>query len=132
MGQNGGRKNMSKLILIIDDEANILEVTSGILAVSGYEVMTASNYEDAFNLMRDKPPDLILLDVMMPDRDGYEVCNELKSDKRTRDIPIILFTGKPDQKERIKTNAKFLAADDCILKPFDPKVLLEKIKRLIR
>ena len=122
---------MPKIILIIDDEADILDITARRLTASGYEVMTALDYEEAFNLMRDKIPDLILLDVMMPDKDGYELCNEFKSDERTRRVPIILFTAKFGQKERLKANAEFLAADDYILKPFDSEVLLEKIKKFI-
>jgi CheY-like chemotaxis protein len=122
---------MSKRILIIDDEPDFLEVTSNRLKASGYEIMAVLNYEEAFNLMREKIPDLILLDVMMPDRDGYEVCNELKSDERTRSIPVVLFTAKAGQKECLATNAEFLAADDYILKPFDPKLLLKKIKKFI-
>lgn len=122
---------MPKIILIIDDEPDLLEVTSNRLKRSGYETVTALNYEEAFNSIRKKMPDLILLDIMMPDRDGYEVCNELKSDERTHNIPVVLFTAKAGQKERLKTNAEFLAADDYILKPFDPKVLLEKIKKFI-
>ncbi|MBN2453294.1 MAG: response regulator [Candidatus Omnitrophica bacterium] len=122
---------MAKRILIIDDEPDLLKVTAKRLEASGYEVVTALDYEEAYHLMIERVPDLILLDVVMPGKDGYEACNELKSAADTRNVPIILFTAQPDQRERLKKNAKFIAADDYIMKPFDDDVLLEKIKRFI-
>jgi DNA-binding response OmpR family regulator len=120
-----------KRILIIDDEPNILELTAIRLASEGYETATAQNYEEAFNSIGEKVPDLILMDVMMPDKDGYTLCNEIKCRGKTRNTPIILFTAKAEQRERLKANAGFLAADDYILKPFEPEDLLLKIRKLI-
>jgi len=68
---------------------------------------------------------------MIPGTNGYEICNEIKSEKRTSKVPIILFTAKQDQEEHLKSNAKFIAADDYILKPFEPEELLKKIKSFI-
>lgn len=120
---------MGKKILIIDDEPDILQLAMIRLTKAGYEVRIASNTEDAFNMIGEEVPDLILLDVVMPDRDGYEVCNELKSREKTRNVPVILFTANPEQKERVKKNYEFIAADGYILKPFEPADLLKKVKK---
>lgn len=122
---------MAKKILVIDDEPDVLNFAVLRLQSFGYEVQTAPDYLAAREMIRRSLPDLILLDVMMPGKDGYEACNELKCDESTKNIPIILFTAKPPQKERLETNAEFVAADDYILKPFEPEVLLKKIKKLI-
>lgn len=122
---------MPKKILIIDDEQDLLRLTATRLEAAGYEVMTAPDGETAFKAIEKNLPDLILLDLMLPRKDGYEICNELKSNEETRNIPVVLFTAKAEEKAHIKSNYGFLAADDYILKPFDPEELLEKIKRLI-
>jgi DNA-binding response OmpR family regulator len=122
---------MPKRILIIDDERDIAEVTAARLTKAGYDAVAAGNYEEAFNSIGEKIPDLILLDVMMPDKDGYELCNDIKCKEKCGDIPIILFTARAEQKERLKANAEFLAADDYILKPFEPEQLLAKIRKYI-
>jgi len=122
---------MPKRILIVDDEPEILDFVAMRLESFGYAVMKASDGKEAMELLEKEIPDLILLDVMMPGKDGYEVCNEIKTDERTSRIPIILFTAKPQQKERLKSNYKFIAADDYILKPFEAEDLLVKIKRLL-
>ena len=122
---------MAKKILVIDDEPDLLKLATIRLSLAGYDVKTAANADDAFNIIGEEVPDLILLDVIMPDRNGYEVCNELKSSDKTRNVPVILFTANPDQKERIKSNYEFIAADDYILKPFEPEDLLKRIKKFI-
>jgi DNA-binding response OmpR family regulator len=68
---------------------------------------------------------------MMPDKNGYEVCKELKANKETRDIPVVLFTAKPDQKEYVKSGSKSVGADDYILKPFETEELIKKIEALL-
>jgi len=122
---------MPKKILIVDDEPDFLLLTESRLRSWGYDVATASNHQEAFDRVREGLPDLILLDVMMPGKDGYEVCHELKSQERMRAVPIILFTAQPVQKERVKKNYEFIAADDCIMKPFEPEELLRKIRQHI-
>ena len=122
---------MAKKILLVDDESDILDFVSIRLKSWGYEVITAPDGAKAVTLAGDRMPDLILLDVMMPGKDGYETCNEIKSDEKTSRIPIILFTAKPQQKERLKSNYEFIAADDYILKPYESEDLLAKIKKFI-
>lgn len=122
---------MAKKIMLVDDEPEILDLVSMRLRSWGYDVMTAIDGENALTLLEKQLPDLILLDVMMPGKDGYEICNEIKTNEKTARIPVILFTAKPEQKEKLKSNYDFIAADDYILKPFEPEDLLLKIKRFI-
>jgi two-component system, OmpR family, alkaline phosphatase synthesis response regulator PhoP len=122
---------MVKKVLIVDDEPELLDFAATRVKSFGYDVITAVDGENALTILKKTIPDLILLDVMMPGRDGYEICNEIKSDPRLSKIPIILFTAKPQQKERLKSNYEFIAADDYILKPYEPEDLLEKIKKFI-
>jgi len=122
---------MAKKILLVDDEPDILDFVSTRLRSWEYEVITASDGEKALAAARDQMPDLILLDVMMPGKDGYETCNEIKSEESTSRIPVILFTAKPQQQEKLKSNYEFIAADDYIMKPFEPESPLAKIKKFI-
>lgn len=123
---------MAKKIMLVDDEPEILDLVEMRLKSFGYDVVTAEDGRRALELLDEyEKPDLILLDVMMPGRDGYEVCNEIKTNEKTANIPVILFTAKPEQKEKLKSNYDFMAADDYILKPFEPEDLLIKIKRFI-
>lgn len=122
---------MAKKIMLVDDEPEILNLVSIRLKSFGYDVITAPDGQKALEILDGQIPDLILLDVMMPGKDGYEVCNEIKTNDRSSRIPVILFTAKPEQKEKLKSNYNFIAADDYILKPFEPEDLLLKIKRFI-
>ena len=122
---------MAKKILIVDDESELLDFAAIRVKSFGYDVVTAIDGENALTILQKTTPDLILLDVMMPGRDGYEICNEIKSNPKLAKIPIVLFTAKPQQKERLKSNYEFIAADDYILKPSEPEDLLAKIKKFI-
>jgi CheY-like chemotaxis protein len=122
---------MAKKILIVDDEPDLLDFAAIRVKTFGYDVITAVDGENALTILKKTAPDLILLDVMMPGRDGYEICNEIKSDPKLAKIPIVLFTAKPQQKERLKSNYEFIAADDFILKPYEAEDLLAKIKKFI-
>jgi DNA-binding response OmpR family regulator len=117
--------------MLVDDEPELLDLVAMRLESFGYDVITAIDGENALKIMENKIPDLVLLDVMMPGRNGYEICHEIKADPRTAHVPVILFTAKPEQKEKLKSNYGFMAADGYILKPFEPEDLLIKIKRLI-
>ena len=125
---------MSK-ILIIDDDEDIVEAMRVVLEKRGHKVSTAVDGNDGMDQARAGKPDVIILDVMMPGLDGFEVARELKGDKQTRDISILMLTAIKDktgfdfQKEASDPN--WLPVDDYCDKPLDYEVLLEKIKHLL-
>ena len=120
---------MSKYILIVDDAPNIVLSLEFLMKKEGYDVRSVSNGEEAMQAIEEKAPDLILLDVMMPRKDGYEVCQELRANQDWKDIKIIMLTAKGRNVEREKGLA--LGADDYITKPFATQELVEKVKTLL-
>jgi putative two-component system response regulator len=119
-------KNTSQqTILAVDDTPTNIDVVKGVLSDS-YFVQAAVNGKMALKIIEKKKPDLILLDVMMPEMDGYEVCRRLKADEATRDIPIIFLTAKVDVKD--ETKGLELGAVDYITKPISPSILKERVK----
>ncbi len=121
---------MSKYILIVDDEPNIVLSLEFLMKKEGYEFQAVTNGEEALQAVREKTPDLILLDVMMPRKDGYEVCQELRSNPDWQNIKIIMLTAKGRDVEREKGLA--LGADDYITKPFATRELVEKVNTLLQ
>jgi len=117
-------------ILIVDDNPDLIAVLKVRLESFGYEVVVA---EDGVKCLektgRDKP-DLILLDIMMPEMDGFKVLKKLKEDDRMKAIPVIMLTAKDSIDDVTKANA--LGAEDFIVKPFDYRVLVEKIKKMLK
>lgn len=119
-----------KKILVVDDEKDILEFLSYNIKKEGAKVYTASNGLAAIDIARKKKPDLILLDVMMPEMDGMETCIQLRESLETKDIVIAFLTARSEDYSQI---AGFEAgADDYITKPIKPRVLLSRIKALLR
>jgi PAS domain S-box-containing protein len=118
-----------KKILVVDDEPANVELLVGLLSKK-YDVETASNGNEAFEKVKDISPDLILLDVIMPEIDGYEVCRQLKGDKKTMNIPIVMVTCLTDREDRIK--AIEAGADDFLSKPIDWIELGARVKSLLR
>ena len=118
-----------KRILVVDDESDLVEMVKIRLEASGYEVAAAYDGQEALNSVKERKPDLIILDLMLPKIDGYKVCGLLKSSRKYKDIPIILFTARAQESD--KEMGKEAGADAYIVKPFEPKVLLDKIKELL-
>tara|TARA_B110000046_G_scaffold114691_3_gene121867 strand:+ start:310 stop:1035 length:726 start_codon:yes stop_codon:yes gene_type:complete len=119
-----------KKILVIDDEQDILEFLSYNLKREGAKVYTATNGVAAIELAKSKKPDLILLDVMMPEIDGMETCMQLRENMETKDVVIAFLTARSEDYSQI---AGFDAgADDYITKPIKPRVLISRIKALLR
>lgn len=116
-------------ILLVDDEPHIVELVKFRLELSGYEVIAAHNGMEALEKAQNDRPDLILLDVMMPGMDGYEVATKLKENRHTRRIPIIMLTAKAEE-EDIKEAIR-VGAVDYIVKPFDPFAILKKISKIL-
>jgi DNA-binding response OmpR family regulator len=120
---------VAKKILIVDDEPDILKSVEFILKKSGYQVLTASDGEEGLSSVKKHMPNLILLDLRLPGKDGAEVCCELKNDEKFKHIPIILFTASTGIR---KDDFKHCKHDDFVLKPFQYGELLEKIKQFLR
>lgn len=116
-----------KKILIIDDEPDLVVLTAARLRKAGYNVIDSPDGEDGLNRMKKDMPDLVLLDLMMPGIDGYEVCRRKMEDAQIKDIPLILFTASV---HGIESKASELGASDYEVKPFDSVRLIEKIKKI--
>ena len=116
-------------ILVVDDEAINLKLVSRLLEMEGYEVITAQSGDASLRLIEQTPPDMALLDVMMPDMDGYELCRRLRQNPRTAGIPIVMLTAMVDENERLKGIEA--GADDCLPKPFDVEMLRTLLARLL-
>lgn len=120
-----------KKILIVDDEKEIKELIKERLEQNKYAVMTASNGEEALIIGKANQPDLILLDIAMPEMDGYATCEKLKQEAKTKDIPILFLTGKDLTPEGIIERCQNLGAYGYISKLSTLKELLEKVKEII-
>ena len=118
-----------KKILLADDEEDIKAVVQLFLESKGYEVITAFDGLSAIDMAQAEKPDLILLDVMMPVVNGYEVCTRLKADEATRDIPIVMLSAMA-QSESVDKGLS-AGAVDYIVKPFDPARLEEVVRRIL-
>jgi len=120
---------MAKQVLIVDDAPNIVLSLEFLMKKEGYDVRSVSNGEEAMEAIAEKTPDLILLDGMMPRKDGYEVCQELRANPDWQNIKIVMLTAKGRDVEREKGLA--LGADDYVTKPFATQELVEKVKGLL-
>ncbi|MCG7897735.1 MAG: response regulator [Candidatus Thiodiazotropha weberae] len=116
-------------ILVVDDEPNIVLSLEFLMKKAGYNVTTANNGVDALNSIKQQRPDLVLLDVMMPQMDGYEVCQAVRGDPELSSVRIIMLTARGRDVERDKGMA--LGADDYVTKPFATQELVEKVKSLL-
>jgi len=119
----------SKKILVVEDDLVTQRMLSARLEITGYDVITASDGEEALNKARKENPDLLILDLMLPKMTGYEVCRMLKFDDKYKKIPIIILSSLDQQDEREK--AVKAGADTYVIKPFDLEQLLVKIKDFI-
>jgi DNA-binding response OmpR family regulator len=120
---------MKPKILVVDDEPDALELVGFNLKRAGFEVMTAGDGPTALRKARELQPALIVLDVMLPDLDGLEVCKQLRSDPRTSATPVILLTARAAEVDRIL--GLELGADDYVTKPFSPRELVLRIRNVL-
>jgi two-component system alkaline phosphatase synthesis response regulator PhoP len=121
---------MDKKILIVDDEQDILELISYNLSKEGYKVQTAPDGMKGLEVARRVRPDLVILDVMMPGMDGFEVCRTLRQDKEFAETAIMFLTAKSGEIDQIL--GLELGADDYLQKPISPRVLLARVKSMLR
>ncbi|HOW52561.1 MAG TPA: response regulator transcription factor [bacterium] len=117
-------------ILVVDDEQDILELIRYNLSREGYQLDTVTTGEEALKIARDRHPDLIILDLMLPGIDGLDVCRLLKGETRTSAIPIIMLTAKGEDSD-VVTGLE-LGAEDYMTKPFSPKVLIARVRNILR
>ena len=119
-----------KRVLIVDDDPDILDVLHLTLPEEEYEVAEAHDGQEALDKVYERPPDLVILDYIMPKLDGRSVCQKLKKDILLRHMPIIILTGKGDVKDKVQ--GLDAGADDYIVKPFEPEELLARIRMTLR
>ena len=120
-----------KKILVVDDEKDIRDITAKSLKQAGYETMVAASGQEALDICQAQHPDLVLLDIAIPQMDGYETCRKLKQDAKTRDIAVLLVTGKGLLPEGINKHCQELGACGYISKPCTTEELLEKISGVL-
>ena len=121
---------MNELIAVIDDEPDILELVSLHLTKANFKVKGFLNAESFFKFLSFKIPDLIILDLMLPDADGIEICKYLKSNQNFSSIPIIMLTARVDEADKVL--GLELGADDYVTKPFSPRELVARVKAVLR
>jgi len=121
---------MKEKILIVDDEKDIVKMLDYNLKKEGFRTVAASDGEEALDKAAREHPDLILLDLMLPEVDGLEVCKALKKEPKTAAIPVIMLTAKTQETDKIV--GLELGADDYVTKPFSPRELLARIKAILR
>jgi two-component system alkaline phosphatase synthesis response regulator PhoP len=125
---------MAKKILIVDDDSDFVEAVTLILRPKKFEVVAAYNGKEGIEKVKSERPDLVVLDVMMPEKDGYSVCKELKSDPQWSHIPVLLLTAVVSHVPTTRFTQQMgmeTEADDYIDKPVEPEVLVKRIEALL-
>lgn len=122
-------------ILIIDDDPDFVEATRVVLESGGYQVLAAYDGKEGLERVRRENPDLVILDIIMPEEDGFKVCEELKSDPKLTQIPVIVLTSLSERWSEVTlsvTQGLKLEAEDYIDKPVEPEELLQRVKARLR
>jgi len=117
-------------ILVVDDDKEIVRLVKSYLQKAGYTVITAHNGETALHTLRREHPDLLILDLMLPDRDGWDLTRLIRNDDTLDDIPIIMLTARVDDSDKIV--GLEIGADDYITKPFNPREVVARVRALLR
>jgi len=121
---------MTTRLLLIDDDARLADMVADYLRASGYEVSTAGSLAEGRERLAAALPDALVLDLMLPDGDGLDLCRELRANPRTRHLPLLMLTARGESLDRIV--GLELGADDYLPKPFEPRELLARVKALLR
>lgn len=121
---------MSKTILVVDDEQDLLDLMEIILGGEGFNIITASNGQEAVNRLKIELPDLVLLDVMMPIMDGWQTLKNIKTTQETKHIPVVMVTAKIGEDDRSRGFRE--GATDYIGKPFAPREVVNRIKTILK
>lgn len=120
----------AKRILCVEDEPEMIDLIRLILGRRGFDVKGATGGKEGLRMVREELPDLVLLDLMMPDMDGWEVYQQMKADEKTRDIPVIVVTAKAQNIDRV-LGIHIAKVDDYITKPFSPQDLLNSVEKVL-
>jgi two-component system response regulator VicR len=123
-------ENSVKHILCIEDETEMIDLIRLILGRRGYDVRGAAGGKEGLKAIRETHPDLVLLDLMMPDMDGWEVYQQMKAEEATRDIPVIVVTAKAQSIDKV-LGLHIAKVDDYIAKPFSPQELLNSVEKVL-
>ena len=120
----------TKQILCIEDEPEMIDLIRLILGRRGFEVVGAAGGKEGLEKVRQHPPELVLLDLMMPDMDGWDVYQQMKADEKTKDIPVIVVTAKAQSIDKV-LGLHIAKVDDYIAKPFSPQDLLNSVEKVL-
>jgi len=120
---------MTHIVLVVEDEPNIVDSLSFLMKQAGLTVQVARDGDAALRFMESRVPDLVLLDVMLPRRDGYDVCRAIRANPAWRDVKVIMLTAKGRELDRRK--GLELGADDYVTKPFSTREIVERVRRLL-
>ena len=120
---------MPEGVLIVDDDATMVNLLSTILELEGFSTRKAFSGQEALNLIDGNPPDIVLLDIMMPGMDGFEVLARLRKNPATEKLPVIMLTAKTDDKDKFEGWKR--GADEYVTKPFDPLLLVRIIRNVL-
>ncbi len=118
---------MNERILVVDDEVNLLRVIKDYLTIESYEVYTAERGNQAMQLFHEVSPDMVILDLMLPDMPGEEICRQIR---KQSDIPILMLTAKSDEDDKVLGLS--IGADDYMTKPFSPRELVGRVRAILR
>src|SRR5439155_7322577 len=124
-----GRQRVGR-VLLVEDEQDVAELIRYNLAKEGYDVVVTANGADALRLARERQPDVVLLDIMVPQLNGWEVCRRLKKDPELSAIPVIMVTGRVEEGDKVLGFE--VGADDYVTKPFSPRELIARIRAVVR
>jgi DNA-binding response OmpR family regulator len=129
-GQGGIMSEEQKTVVCIEDEPEMIDLVQLILGRKGFELIGAVGGREGLETVREVKPDLVLLDLMMPDMDGWEVYQQMKADEELKDIPVIVVTAKAQSIDRV-LGLHIAKVDDYVTKPFGPQKLLESVRKVL-
>ena len=121
---------MRQRIVLIEDEKDIIELVRYNFRKDGFEVASFVSGKEGLEYLRRSPADLVLLDIMLPDLDGFEICKRLRAEERTKSLPVIFLTAKGEEIDRVL--GLEIGADDYVVKPFSPRELVARVKAVLR
>ncbi len=130
IGQEGCVAETSKRLVYIEDEQEMIDLVRLILGRRGFEVIGANGGREGLDLVRQELPELVLLDLMMPDMDGWDVYQQMKAEENTREIPVIVVTAKAQSIDKV-LGLHIAKVDDYISKPFSPQELVDSVEKVM-